>query len=100
MSGSLNIRISERDAAYIIQALNQRLAVLPTSSDGVGENEFGSWVDRSNCAWLVNYLTDRLSESVAHSFAPFQTRAYWSKVERAKSLVVRFVWPFKRKEVA
>ena len=96
----MNVNLSERDAAYIIQALNQRLAVLPTSCDGVGENEFGSWVDRSNCAWLVSYLTDRLSESVAHSFAPFQTRAYWAKVERVKRLVIHFVWPFKCKEVA
>ena len=101
MNGSLDIRISERDAVAIIQALNQRMSVLPLSTAGNGENEFGSWVDWMGDNTLVNILTDKLAASVAARFAEcVYSRAYWAKYERAKRLVIHFVWPFKRKEVA
>ena len=99
MSASFDICLSPRDAVAIIQALNQRMSALPTSTGG-GENEFGSWVDWGGCNWLANTLTDQLAASVAARFAARgDSREYWAKVNRARRLVIRFVWPF-RKAVA
>lgn len=101
-SASIELRINAKDAAQILEALHQRMSVLPASYDGTaGENEFGSWVDFIRCFHLSNYVTNKLSMAIADGcgVAP-ASRAYWQRVDRAKSLVMRFVWPFKRKGVA
>lgn len=94
---SIELRIDAKDAAQILEALHLRMSALPVS----GENEFGSWVDWGRCATLSSYVTNKLSMAVADGCGVVpESRAYWRRVDRAKSLIMRFVWPFKRKEVA
>ena len=99
---SIELKIDAKDAAQILEALHLRMSVLPVRIDGpAGENEFGSWVDFGRCSWLSNYVTNKLSMAIADGCGVVPaSRAYWRRVDRAKSLVMRFVWPFKRKEVA
>lgn len=100
MNRSIEFKLDEGQVAAIIQAIRQRMEVLPLSTNGNGENEYGSWVDWMGYSWLQDYLTDKLAKSLAERYARLYTRKYWAKYERAKRLVIHFVWPFKRKEVA
>ena len=99
---SINVNLEAKDVAEIIKALHHRMYYLPISTEcNGGENEFGSWVNWWRCRDISNTLTSKLAHVGAEvRGVPPDTRDYWLKFGRARKLIIHFVWPFKRREVA